>query len=248
MTDKYHSDTQEIIETIAYNPGLQDSGDLEAGTKTITATSKPSTPDYTVNLTTPNVSDARLIVRKLCQRLNIFINSFSGATKLNYSVEVNGVEHVSGEFTGTGINNPVSWNLVEGQFNLGIANTIEVFLWVDAGSAVINTCQLWQSVGSNSAYDWQSTGNVLVMKQPGFISAGCTLRILGTGSPTFAMYPMESDAQLSGHRLVSRSGDYSRIAPDSLSLVRELNVRTQSTVTTDIAYVTELLFILRSLQ
>ncbi len=248
MTDKYHSDTQEKIETIVYNPGLQDSGDLEPATKTITATSKPLTPHYTVNLTTPNVPDTRLVVRRLCQRLNIFINSFSGATKLFYAVEVNSIERASGEFNSTGINNPVSWNLVEGQFNLGSFNAIVVFLWVDAGNAVVSVCQLWQAAGSNSVYDWQSAGNVLVMKHTGFISVGCTLRILGTGSPTFAMYPVESDSQVSGYRIVSKSGDYSRIAPDCLSLVRELNLRTQSTVASDIAYITEMIFILRSLQ
>lgn len=248
MTDKYHSDTQEKIETIIYSPGLQDSGDLEAATKTITATSKQATPDYSTTLTTSNVPDSRLIVRRLCQRLNIFINSFSGATKLFYSVEVNGIERSSGEFAAAGANNPVSWIVSEGQFNLGAANTIGIFLWVDIGNAVVCTCQIWQAVGSNNAYDWQPAGNVLILKHTGLISVGLTLRILGSGNPTFAIYPIESDSQLSGHRLVSKSGDYSRAAPDSLALARELNIRVQGTVGTDVNYITEMLFIMRKVQ
>jgi hypothetical protein len=249
MADKYHSDTQEKIETITYNPALQDSGDLELGTKTITATSKPATPDYVTNLTTPDVPDSRVIVRKLCQRLNVYIDSFNAsATKLYYSVEVNGIERVTGNFVGAGSNNPVGWLLIEGQFNLGTANTIEVFLWVDAGNAVVSVCQLWQAVGSNTSAEHVSAGNVLVVQHSGLMSIGFTGRILGTGSPTFVIYPLELDSQPHGYRLFSRTGDYARATPDCLALVRELNLRAQGTVGTDINYFTEMLFILRTMK
>jgi hypothetical protein len=249
MADKYHSDTKEKIETIFYNPALQDSGDLESGTRTVIATSKPPAPDYITNLTTPNVPDFRVIVRKLCQRLNVYIDSFNaGATKLYYSVEVNGIERVTGNFISAGSNNPVSWLLIEGQFNLGTANTIEVFLWVDSGNAVISVCQLYQAVGSNTSTEHVSAGNILVVQHTGLISVGLTGRILGTGSPTFAIYPLELDSQSHGYRLFSRTGDYARATPDCLALVRELNLRAQGTVETDINYFTEMLFILRTLQ
>ena len=44
MFTKEYSDTQmkEKIEVFSYVPGLQDSGDLETGTKTITATAEPA--------------------------------------------------------------------------------------------------------------------------------------------------------------------------------------------------------------
>jgi hypothetical protein len=44
MFTKEYSDTQmkEKIEVLSYVPGLQDSGDLETGTKTITATAEPA--------------------------------------------------------------------------------------------------------------------------------------------------------------------------------------------------------------
>jgi hypothetical protein len=92
-----------------------------------------------------------LKVRRLCQRLNIHIDSFGGepaATKLCYSVEVNGIQRASGEFSAGGADNLISWDLTDGQFNLGNANTIDVFLWVDRGSAEVSVVQLWQGVGT----------------------------------------------------------------------------------------------------
>jgi hypothetical protein len=65
MTNKYHSDTQEKIDTIIYNPTLQDSGNLAVETGIITATSKPVTTDYSASLITINPSDSRLKVRRL---------------------------------------------------------------------------------------------------------------------------------------------------------------------------------------
>jgi hypothetical protein len=56
MFTKEYSDTpaKEKLEVLLYQPGLQDSGDLEAGTKTITATAEASglgNASYTVSLT-----------------------------------------------------------------------------------------------------------------------------------------------------------------------------------------------------
>jgi len=194
MSDKFHSDTLEKIEAIIYNPGLQDSGDLEAGARTITATSKPTVADYAVNLTTPNVPDTRVVVRRLCQRLNIHIDSIGGvppATKLNYSIVVNTTERAVGEFTGVGADNIISWDATEGQFNLESANTIEVFLWVDAGNAVVSVCQLWQGVGtcttgwSSFPFEIKHSGLAQVsanFSRIGSGSIGCHLMPLGTSS------------------------------------------------------------------
>lgn len=59
MADKYHSDTQAKIEFLNYYPNLQDTGDLEPGTKTITATAKQATPDCSKTLTLPMPTDSR---------------------------------------------------------------------------------------------------------------------------------------------------------------------------------------------
>ena len=42
MADKFNSDTQEKIEFLKYYPSYPSTGDLEAGTKAITATSESS--------------------------------------------------------------------------------------------------------------------------------------------------------------------------------------------------------------
>jgi hypothetical protein len=73
MADKHHSDTQEKIESIRYNPGLLDSGDLEPGTRNITATSEASglaNADYSKVLGLAMPGDARLAVKRICCRLN----------------------------------------------------------------------------------------------------------------------------------------------------------------------------------
>jgi len=230
MTDKYHSDTQEKIETIIYNPGLQDSGDLEAGTRTITATSKPSVVDYTANLTTPNVPDTRVVVRRLCQRLNIHIDSFGGAqpaTKLNYSIVVNAIERAAGEFTGANADNLISWDITEGQFSLGNANIVEVFLWVDTGNAVISVCQLWQGVGTCTT-GWSSFP--FEVKHSGLVQVSTNFSKIGSGSAGCHLMPLGTSSAMSE----SLQADIS----SKISIVNgRFAIRLKGTVDTDLNYI-----------
>jgi hypothetical protein len=74
MTDKLHTDTQEVIEAISYQPGLQDSGDLEAGTKTITATAEATgvnAADYHAVMSLAKPDDLRLTVIRIAARLAV---------------------------------------------------------------------------------------------------------------------------------------------------------------------------------
>ena len=48
---------------------LQDTGDLEAATKTITEASKPATADYSASLTLLKPSDVRLVIKAIAARL-----------------------------------------------------------------------------------------------------------------------------------------------------------------------------------
>ncbi len=146
MADRYHSDTQERVEVLAYTPDIQNSGDLEAATKTITATAKQGTADYSVNLTIPAPSDARWLVKRAGVRLQITLDSIT-AGHLYGSLYVNGVERKTFDLTGAG-DKLVVQDLTEGQFNIGSANSFAVYLWVDAAQAVVSLCQLWQAVGS----------------------------------------------------------------------------------------------------
>jgi hypothetical protein len=146
MTDKYHSDTQEKIEVLSYAPDIQNSGDLEAATKTISATTQPGAADYSASLTIPAPGDARWQVKRAGIRLQLTVDSIS-AGHLYGSLYVNGVERKTLDLTGTGDKIAVV-DLTEGQFNIGTANNFEVYLWVDTGDATVSLCQIWQAVGS----------------------------------------------------------------------------------------------------
>ncbi len=146
MVDKYHSDTGERTEALSYTPSYQDSGDLEGATRTVTATARQGTPDYSVGLTVPAPDDSRIAVKRVGTRLQLTIDSMT-AGHLYGSVHVNGVERKTFDLTGTGASYVVQ-DLTEGQFNVGSASSYEVFLWVNSGQAVVSVCQVWQAVGS----------------------------------------------------------------------------------------------------
>lgn len=246
MADKYHSDTQEKIDSIVYYPNLQDSGDLEASTNNITVTSKQGLPDYTINLTTTAPSDARLAVTKLCQRLNIYIDSFGGgpaATKLYYSVEVNGVERASGEFIGTGADNPDSWGLSEGQFNLDSANQVDVFLWVDQGNAVVSACQLWQAVGQSAvSYD-----SAVELQHTGLVTTVLELAGVGTGTPTIRICPWEAPV-LGAYIYYKKASGVNVCDSDTVVAGTGVKLAYYCSVASDIAYSRMMVFHIRSMQ
>lgn len=241
MVDKEHSDTQEKIETITYDPELQDSGDLEAATKTITATSKPGTADYSANLTIP-APPSRVVVTKLALRGNIHIDSFGGAptaTKLYCTVECNGVEKVSAkELTSAGADNFLAADLAA-DFNLGSANELKVYLWADQGNAVISVCQLWLAWGSSAVgYGYTAVGQ---LSFKGFVSLYCLLRSLGSGSANGKLL------YSSGNRWYSTvSSSYAETHNDFL--VDNPRFGVNPAVNTDIGYYQRLVITLRSSQ
>jgi len=250
MADRCHSDRQEKIELIRYQPCSQDSGDLEAATKTITAISKPGTPDYTANLTTPTSPDPRLIVKRLGHRLLIHIDSFDGtpaATKLYYSIEVNGVERATGEFTSTG-DNIKAWALTEGQFNMGNANTLAIFLWVDQGSAVVSLCQLWQAVGvHNAGYSHETTGTIITMKHKGMIIPQAVVCRIGTGTPNLAV--LTADVWEDEVEVKVVSGQYAHLNFEGITMsTDELVIRIYDTIATDLVFVHSITFVTSSKQ
>lgn len=191
-----------------YVPGLQDSGDLESATKAVTATAKQGTPDYTANLTTPALSDSRVKARNMGLRLQVTIDSFGGtpqATQLHYSVEVNGTQRISGYFTATGANYAgANLDVQAGQANVGTANEIKVYLWVDQGEVVVSLCQVWQALG---AYGTTAKGALSVNHWGEAYLGGMSAYIVGTGSPTtlFVLRP-ETDSSWSEEQLGSGFG------------------------------------------
>ena len=159
MADKYHSDTQERIETISYYPGTQDTGDLESGTNTITATEEASgtgNADYSSNLALPAPDDVRLIVKRIASRLQVTIDSMTaGHLYCRVYVDQQDTDHrlFDEDWSGSGDNLDVTDTHPESKatiFSLlrdGASHTFYFFFWVDSGSAVISTVELWEGVG-----------------------------------------------------------------------------------------------------
>lgn len=246
MADKFHSDTQEKIESITYQPNLQDSGDLEASTKTITATSKQGSPDYTASLTIPAPPDSRLTVTQLGLRGNIHIDSFAGspaATKLYCAVECNGVEKVSAvELTSAGGDSFFAVDITA-DFNVGAANELKVYLWVDQGNAVISVCQLWLAVGSCNTPEWD-VQNSLQLAYCGQVLTAFSCSRVGTGTPSARLY-QEGGSPAAPEQVISG------INPTEGSVFVNtpgLEWAVAGTVDTDLNYIWIMTIVLRSLQ
>ncbi len=232
----------EKLEYLVYAPGLQDSGDLEAATKAITATAKPATPDYTVSLTTAAPTDSRISVKRLALRLQATVDSFNaGATVLYYSVEVNGTERLAGSWAATG-EQLAGVNLVVGtQINLGTANELKVYLWVDAGNAVVSLCQLWQVAGH------YGTGSTATQSQLQVTHRGLAMLhnfyapVVGSGAGSMSLSLAPGIGPNAGTEYVSSGGKM-------VLLVGTHNFWVSSSVATDLSYFRTFFIILRSEQ
>jgi hypothetical protein len=155
MADKYHSDTHEKVEAITFTPYVQDTGDLEVATKTITATSKPGTADYDKTLTLAKPSDIRLIVKAIAARLQttrdsgtsnnlyctVTVDSADGSSNLLFdAVDVQAAANQAVELTAGAV-----FDLLSD----GAAHTFYFFFWVDSGDSVISQIQLEEGAGNS---------------------------------------------------------------------------------------------------
>ncbi len=179
---------QGTTSTIVYAPGLADTGDMEPGTRGITATSRPSTADYSASMVVPAPPDPRLAVLRLGLRVRVGIAGFSGspaATTLFYAVRVNGTDRLTGSWTTSGTQT-VAEDLTAGMFALGSPNLVELFLWTDRGQVDINLVQLWMAVGSRQLSSNLSGGVVQVLHR-GPLSLSARVEVSGSGSPALAL-------------------------------------------------------------
>jgi len=159
----------EKIDYISFNPGRQDTGDLETGTTTITATSEASgvgNADYSAALTLPAPTDARLVVKRIAARLSVTIDSFDVATHLYCRVYVDAqdADHklfdMDWDSTGAKLYaDDTSESEFATIFNLlkdGAEHTFYFFFWVNqANNAVISLVQLEEGVGTHDTYGGQ---------------------------------------------------------------------------------------------
>jgi hypothetical protein len=254
MADKFHSDTHERIETLSYTPGLQDSGDLEAGTRSITATSEASgigNADYSTALTLPSPDDARLEVKRIAARLAVTIDSFDTATHLYCRVYVDAQDagHLlfDEDWDSTGAKLDAVDTLTgtkETIFNLlkdGGEHTFYFFFWVNqANNAVVSLVQLWETVGSCSTVP---TSEVYRLNFSGFMSLAGLLYRAGTGTPSARILPVGS----SYHTFKGISGASGTVSWEILSFLNNGHrINVYGSVATDINYHANLYLTIRS--
>lgn len=207
MFTKEYTDTpsKEKIEVINYQPGLQTSGDLEAGTKTVNAVSEASgvgNADYSIALTLPKPSDARLIVKRICARLQATIDNIpSGDTNLYCRVYVDqqDADHrlfdmdwntAGDKITAVDVH-PDALSTVYDLLKDGSSHTFYIFFWkAGTGTGItLSLVQLWEGVGSCSDVE---PFPVMDINHEGFMSMCGYISRVGTGTPVFRLLSIAS--------------------------------------------------------
>jgi len=251
MADKFHSDTQEKIETITYTPSVALTNDLEAETNTITVTSEASgvgNADYSKALTLSKPSDARIIVERIAARLQVTIDSMTaGHLHCRVYVDQQDADHrLFDEDWDSSGDKPDAVDTHSGAlstiFDLlkdGASHTFYFFFWVDSGNAVISAVQLWEGVGTCS------TGGcaALAIIHQGFMSISASIGRYGTGTINAARLAFSGD----NHGYISVSGG-STNGVAGLAVVENPDIYLRASVATDIILMTYLLATLRRVQ
>ncbi len=246
----------EKIETISYIPALQNTGDLEVATKTITAIVEATgvgNADYNCALTLPASSDSRLIVKRIASRLAVTIDSKTA----NYLfcrvyVDVQDADHLlfeSGGWSSAGaqlLSKDTHSGALPTIFNLlkdGSAHTFYFFFWVDAGNAVISVVQLWESVGSTDT-GW--SGYVYALTHSGLAQMMCQLRRVGSGTARVVLFTKVGSAEA---QFFDQSGVAADVyTPGAVLLGQLTTVLLMGSVATDLNYLHSITFVLRSEQ
>ena len=257
MADKLHSDRRPTVEQFLINGQLADTGDLEAATKTITATSEGAVPDYTsgsivlnnagVQFCTP--ADARLRVLRIATRLSVTIDSATGTPDLRCRVYIDtqDTDHLLFDLTFittgnqlasqclTAATKSVLFNLLKGY----TAHVYKFFFWTPGSTApVISVINAWEAIGGTSSTGFGSDGWVM-----SFDSGPCLWQVFqgirgsGTTTPSFRVYPyFQADIMFDPCCHGSNVADYGSVVP-YLSLATEIiHYRCKTTTTTGFAY------------
>ena len=174
----------EKIELIELSPHAPGTGDLEAATKDITATSKQAVADYSHALTLPKSSDSRITVKNIAARLSVTrdsgtstnlyctvsVDSADGSTNLLF----NAVDVQAASLQSVNLSSGAVFNLL----NNGAEHTFYFFFWVDAGNSVISLAQLWEVNGVTA----NTPSVVLEIAHTGLLSIAAYVTKLGSGS------------------------------------------------------------------
>lgn len=179
----------EFIESLIFNPGIPDTGDLEGGTKTIVAVAEGAgigAADYNAVLTLPAPTDAKIIIIRIAERLAVTINSMTaGHLYCRVYVDAQDAAHrlfdmdwatTGAKLTAGDFSAGTAFNLLKD----GAAHTFYFFFWVDAGNAVISLVRLQEVVGTCN-----HAGNgyeVLTVEHEGLMYVMGDCRVEGTGN------------------------------------------------------------------
>ena len=256
MFTKEYSDTpaKEKIEVLLYQPGLQDSGDLETTTKTITATAEASglaNATYTASLLLPKPSDDRLIVKRICTRLQVTIDTIaSGDTDLYCRVYVDAQDTAHRLFdldwTATGVKLfalDTHSGALTTIFNLlkdGTSHTFYFFFWkAGTGAGItISLAQLCEGVGSKIVGAGTPCFGI---SHTGQLSGFMACSKAGTGSSALRLCQGIQDTTYTWYLLSTTSE-----APIPYTMGVNFGIAINTTFDTDIAYLVRVLIILRS--
>jgi len=190
------------------SPEYASSGDLESATKTITATSEPGSADYTASVTTPNFNNSAFTALRQVVRLQITIDSWTGAGAiLNYRIKKGGVSIATGQIATAAATGAkyAAVDVTTGTLTGSASYT--VYLWVDADTCVISVCQLWVAIGTCS------TSYVTIASISGYgkLQIGSfTGEVAGSGSATIAICTRQGTANWDS-RVLETTGVYGKI-------------------------------------
>jgi hypothetical protein len=251
-----------FYETVSYAPGLITSGDLEAATKTITATSEGAVADYTSALTLPmgctvngvakviGTTETRLQIMRIGTRSSITPDSFNaGCTSLRCRIYVDtqDANHLLQDITIASAANAltVADCLVgtrEVIFNLlkdNAAHNFLFFFWVNSGNAVLSVVQVWEtSLGGTGIISWATCAS---LTHVGLINIEWYANRLGTGTDVFSF--TERTTTIYNYTGVSAVNTGTTLFRMSSGI---LYLRAYSPVAGDLMYITEIIFSLRS--
>lgn len=249
-----------ILEALSFSMAAQNTGDLEAATKTITATSKQAVADYSAALTIAQPSDARIAIRCIGTRLSVVIDSITAGT-LYGRVYVDNpagddaaklLLDLSWTTTGTKLDGVNTNALIDGWaaskaaiftlLNDGTAHTFYFFFWVDAGNAVLSLVQLWEGVG------WYGiTGRLgLTVTHRGLATLGAALTgtAIGSGAANSAFTRKPETYSNISSDYDSSSSNIPYLG--TLLMAGRHHFRVSSSVATDLTYFGNFFILLRT--
>jgi hypothetical protein len=252
MATKVYTDKGGKYSTITYSPSILTSNDLEAATKTITRTSEVSgvgNADYSSSLTIPVPTDARLAIMRITNRLSVTIDSDDGSHYLRCRVyiDVQDSDHLLHDltFSSTGNQLAVQDCLIgtkETIFNLlkdGAAHTAYIFFWTPGNHApVISVVQTWRGVGSSIV----GAGTpIMTLTHSGLVSGFYSSGRIGSGSNSTRV-GLGIMAGTYQQYLLAGGTEF------GIPLIMSVNfgILLNTSVATDIAYISRLEFCLRS--